>query len=746
MKFKLIIFLIILCAINQASAQKLDVSYKRGKAYADALTYGLNIKQGEHGKYGFANTKGKFIIRPVFDEVSEFKNNMSIVKYNGKIGVIALWGSTIVEPEYDEFIELTYKDNAEINVKRCIILKNTNDSNGTCLLFEKQNQISKIDFQKHIHCNGNHFFITEEKYSATNIPSIYGTSVILDKNGSQFQVNALSDLIDDSFVVFKSRDQWLLFNTKSGEMIGVPNEYRSEIPEIGESEVIFRNKDNRYYVFYNKLTDGFDAIETFGNSLEKTILNDYLVLFNYWDTRMQECSIILRKTDSEIIATGVEDISYGEDYIDLHLKNRTKTRLKKDGTLIATGINSSFDIKSNKYIITDNGRGYGISDIDGNVLVPSILRSKEDIVIENGVFNIHGKAYNTDDYRRADDYVIIFASSDGWYKKISPEENDSIAEAIAIMMRKKGVEIDTLKVEIHPRYKSCYSFSEEYSLFEEETFNDVTYTQRIDGIYNIESENRTVHDKVRDRTYSLVNERNSQDAYIITRTNQNNKKYLKVGKGEFSLEDLARKLNLKNFLLGGGNYLAPSKIAFLSNGKAIFRCNASGYDTGGRNCTLDVLYVLNTENSKIEGARILSYDKEEKEGYRLLSGMDGFYLFSSHDLIKYSNDGELLWKYGLKQGDFFSEIDENKSHIIITGYNTEEKYYAKPNPMIVLLDKGTGKIIERKVDSYIVDGDINHYWTSIATVEDGYLLQRKNPDNNKNYEKTYITTFVKYNP
>lgn len=54
------------------------------------------------GKWGFANTKGKFIIKNVFDAVAPFDGNTARVRIGNKWGLLSNNGTFILEPQYDE--------------------------------------------------------------------------------------------------------------------------------------------------------------------------------------------------------------------------------------------------------------------------------------------------------------------------------------------------------------------------------------------------------------------------------------------------------------------------------------------------------------------------------------------------------------------------------------------------------------------------------------------------------------------
>lgn len=54
-----------------------------------------------HGKYGYVNQAGKWVIPPQFDSAQEFVDGMGAVRVNQKWGAIDLQGKTIVPIQYD---------------------------------------------------------------------------------------------------------------------------------------------------------------------------------------------------------------------------------------------------------------------------------------------------------------------------------------------------------------------------------------------------------------------------------------------------------------------------------------------------------------------------------------------------------------------------------------------------------------------------------------------------------------------
>ncbi len=60
----------------------------------------------KNGKYGFVDSKGKFKIQPIFDEVCVFTKSLTKVKIQSKWGLIDFDGTYLVRPQYDEITDL----------------------------------------------------------------------------------------------------------------------------------------------------------------------------------------------------------------------------------------------------------------------------------------------------------------------------------------------------------------------------------------------------------------------------------------------------------------------------------------------------------------------------------------------------------------------------------------------------------------------------------------------------------------
>jgi serine/threonine protein kinase len=60
-----------------------------------------SAKLSQNGKYGFINIKGKWIIKPKFDDIGDFNNGLARAQLKGKCGFIDKKGNWIIRPEFD---------------------------------------------------------------------------------------------------------------------------------------------------------------------------------------------------------------------------------------------------------------------------------------------------------------------------------------------------------------------------------------------------------------------------------------------------------------------------------------------------------------------------------------------------------------------------------------------------------------------------------------------------------------------
>lgn len=749
MKQKLtIILMLAFCFISQMSAQTLNVYYSNEKTYEDAVQNGLNV-QSKNGKFGFINSKGKFVIKPIFDEVTAFQNNLSIVKYNGKWGVIDLHGNTVIEPEYTNKPQhLKYKG---YDVTQCIMFQNDSKPIGILSYVDGGNII--IDIKKYIHKEGQDFFITETRESR-NSGLIYGRTYSIDAEGKSIIFDAINDITNTDWIIFIKENTTFAINTKSNDGGAIPEGY--EFLKTTETGVIFDKQDPRGwesargFLYYDYSAGDFNWIESHNGDIKEFVYGD-LTYICYNSGGYGTAFAVLKNSNNKAIAIDVEKIEKYEngefryicgkhdswmkesrfdgdyEYILLTQYDNTNTLIKKDGTFI-TGGNASYEFIS-KYLICNYGEVCSIMDMNGENLLPIKLNVKrEDIIIENdSSYLICVESYDNKYEKNPDKKTMVFASSNGWYEEVQITNKDKIRNTFNNMML--NTEVDTINISsmsstIPSSYNNTHDYYYTYKWFEEEEVDGRTYTQPIHMFfYNGKYNKEKYIEKLEQKNGRYSKDLGVFDIYIIRKVNENGKFYLKVKESEFELDGLLLDswFNCCKIL--------PNHLAVLSDGKVLF---SFGVDYEYRN----LIYTMENKSTiylfdpkKPTPQKTIKLTKHE-EYENICVSKDGFYLYSSSFIAKYNNDGECIWDFGFKKEEFFSDFDENDKYVMITGYNTVEKYYAKPNPMTVILNKQTGEIVKRNVENYMINGNVNHYWTNITSFENGYLLQRMHKDYN----------------
>jgi serine/threonine protein kinase len=68
--------------------------------YVDAFKDGL-ARARINGKYGYIDTKGNLVIQPIFERLDDFEQGLAPAKINGKMGVIDTKGNWVIQPIFD---------------------------------------------------------------------------------------------------------------------------------------------------------------------------------------------------------------------------------------------------------------------------------------------------------------------------------------------------------------------------------------------------------------------------------------------------------------------------------------------------------------------------------------------------------------------------------------------------------------------------------------------------------------------
>ena len=105
-------FLILNCAYSQpveikcnwmpvtpADKEWLDSTFSY---YSNLAFYEGLMKMQKHGKWGFIDTTGQWVIEPRFEAAGYFSEGLSLAKKNGKYGFIDKTGEWVIKPQFDD--------------------------------------------------------------------------------------------------------------------------------------------------------------------------------------------------------------------------------------------------------------------------------------------------------------------------------------------------------------------------------------------------------------------------------------------------------------------------------------------------------------------------------------------------------------------------------------------------------------------------------------------------------------------
>lgn len=760
----LVLSTIIMCVFSHnVSAQMLNVYYKSDKAYVDARINGLS-PASKDGKFGFVNTKGKYIIPAVFDEVESFQNDLSVVKYNNKWGLIDLRGNTIIDPICEEKpTTLTYNGNS--NVIRCNVFESTYKQKKYASLYYKNGESSVIEIKEHRNVGGNILIVSGDADQSLENKGGFGESYMINSKGDLYVFDSMSGVNAAGIAAVKTSNSWNVINLNSGSIARMPN--GCEFYQSLNAGVVFEKDDgfNYTYVCVDYSQGDFMTLDSTLEPPKEKNDGDFTFV-SYRDVNNERCNVVLLTSNNEVIASGIESYkkignAYQRDLYALKHLDGTTTIVKKDGTEVTSYPVGNYELVDSFIKIgvwyKNNKSGYGILDSNGKVILPPVL-PKDDVVIKNNSFLLCGTSCLNGN--------TVFASSDGWNVEVDSDDIVNLKEAMSVFSKKSDLKEFTIaptSLKFRPNHMLVdATFKQTYRSVKEETFDGVTYEQPLLGYFK-----------------GLQDE-----AYVLARKNENLVPYLKIRDGEFNLAEFWSLLYGKNgnvssisitpsmaqdvinAIYGESPRLEFKLLSYLSNGKAIVKLHSKEvidtdtyisssvwYSLGEstqkhlqnisnarardlENTMQSNLIILDTEESKIDKIILLNSDFNPRyqEDYDVYVGDGDFYLFNTSYLARFNNSGELLWEFNERKDDYLYSFDVNDSNVIISGFNTTEKYDGKPNPMLVMLDKESGQIISRDVESYKIDGKVNPFWPHVVFVENGYVLQR----NNRRYGQEYL--------
>ena len=65
----------------------------------------LGVQLGYNGKYGYVNQKGRYLIRPIYDNARQFRQDFAAVEINGKWGFIDKRGRSLVKCQFTSVMD-----------------------------------------------------------------------------------------------------------------------------------------------------------------------------------------------------------------------------------------------------------------------------------------------------------------------------------------------------------------------------------------------------------------------------------------------------------------------------------------------------------------------------------------------------------------------------------------------------------------------------------------------------------------
>lgn len=217
----------------------------------------------DEGKWGLIDKSGNYVVQPIYDEITEVKYDVAIVKSGDKCGFVNLKKNIIIEPEYDyvsfksdRYISCTtsslgsiYMDfdgNIDSNAENAVYIGDTYvgfiDTDGSVQIDKKC--LENIDFSngpKVFYCNngsgivdidGNAFFLKDayiiSEFNANGIAiinesdndgrSVYG---YIKTNGEYLiepQYGDTTRLFDDNYAVVMKNGEYEIIN-ENGENV-----------------------------------------------------------------------------------------------------------------------------------------------------------------------------------------------------------------------------------------------------------------------------------------------------------------------------------------------------------------------------------------------------------------------------------------------------------------------------------------------------------------------------------------------
>ena len=322
MKIKIIITIILFSFITNISSQ----SVPELKPIDEKHLFEPKYPKEKKGKWGYANEKGKFVIKPIFDNVDVYKivktytNKcdtiyLAKVLYEGKWGIIKHDGTFLIEPKYDEIKDFhkeiaIFKDNNEYGLLSCygkVLIEHLQNieqfNNFGQAWYQLENNWGVLDTDASI-ILPNIYSSKTTKYLTKNLAitksndkyGIITTDPISVIKGPIYDSIFVSNTLNNTqpFIIVKQKDKYGIIDERGKEIIApiiTTNQFNikeNEIIQYLDSSIfsgrktpyLYYNQDNTYKNYHYTNFDKF-IYQTYAEYVY-TNYKVYFPKFPYW--------------------------------------------------------------------------------------------------------------------------------------------------------------------------------------------------------------------------------------------------------------------------------------------------------------------------------------------------------------------------------------------------------------------------------------------------------------------------------
>ena len=270
---------------------------------------GLLLVKDNEGKYGYYNSQGDLVIKPQYDEASDFINKHALVKKTNKKGDEIFM---VIDTNGDEIIEL--KDGAnDVKLFKDHITYRTGerlriaDLNGEEVLKCKEEVTAIVDIQ------GDHFVFRNDD-SEYGVMNLKGEVIVRPK------YDGIQMLSSGNFIAMDDKDEEIiLINDKDEKLKTIDGEGAIYLSGFG---VVV--KSDKYYLIYNTDLEQQGKTEFYDINLsaEMTIHSDFFdasavadKLIKAFDENMKGISLGAAPASIEILRkAGAKNLTYKTEY------------------------------------------------------------------------------------------------------------------------------------------------------------------------------------------------------------------------------------------------------------------------------------------------------------------------------------------------------------------------------------------------------------------------------------------------